>query len=135
MCADDVGREPGSQLKPGSRHSGCPPCVCAFVLRHGGRLVTCDCGTAGGLDAAVQTTKRMPSNDGEIISRAVLVQDLTGRQVLLVSGEGARLYRSAPAGLAAVPLVSAGLTLVSTAAARASVRRGQLFEEHLHAIR
>jgi rRNA-processing protein FCF1 len=46
--------------------------------------------------------QRMPNNDGEIIDQAVALKELTGQQVILVSGDYTQLYRASPAGLTAV---------------------------------
>jgi PIN domain len=46
--------------------------------------------------------QRMPNNDGEIIDQAAGLRDLTGRPVILASGDYTQLYRAAPAGLTAV---------------------------------
>jgi hypothetical protein len=46
--------------------------------------------------------QRRLNNDGEIIDQAVQVRELTGKPVILASGDYAQLYRSAAAGLQAV---------------------------------
>ena len=45
---------------------------------------------------------RRPNNDAEIIDQAVIVRELTGRDVLLATGDGPMLYRAAAAGLVPV---------------------------------
>jgi hypothetical protein len=44
----------------------------------------------------------MPNNDGEIISQARGMTDLTRHPVILAAGDYATLSRAAPAGLTAV---------------------------------
>lgn len=44
---------------------------------------------------------RRPANDDEIVERAVTIKEITGRSVLLASGDYKMLYRAAAAGLRA----------------------------------
>jgi FtsZ-binding cell division protein ZapB len=46
--------------------------------------------------------QRRPNNDAEIIDQAVIVRELTGRDVLLATGDGPMLYRAGAAGLVPV---------------------------------
>jgi hypothetical protein len=43
--------------------------------------------------------QRRPNNDAEIIDQALIVRELTGRDVLLATGDGPMLYRAGAAGL------------------------------------